>query len=85
MQKQSSCKITFNFQLKTAMLTDFITTNSNYGLYDLLVCIILHARAGLEIMAGQRTMSGLIGDLTGQTFVLPVMLTGQNSIILKMK
>ena len=34
--------------------------------------------AGLEITAGQRTMSGLIVDLTGQTFVLPVMLTGQN-------
>ena len=29
-------------------------------------------------------MSGLIVDLTGQTFVLPVMLTGQNSIVLKM-
>ena len=36
---------------------------------------------GLEITAGQRTMSGLIVDLTGQTFVLPVMLTGQNSIV----
>ena len=32
---------------------------------------------GLEITAGQRTMSGLIGALTGQTFDLPVMLTGQ--------
>ena len=41
--------------------------------------------AGLEITAGQRTMSGLIVDLTGQTFVLPVMLTGQNSIVLKMR
>ena len=41
--------------------------------------------SGLEITAGQRTMSGLIVDLTGQTFVLPVMLTGQNSIVLKMK
>ena len=40
---------------------------------------------GLEITVGQRTMSGLIVDLTGQTFVLPVMLTGQNSIVLKMK
>ena len=40
---------------------------------------------GLEITAGQRTMSGMIVDLTGQTFVLPVMLTGQNSIVLKMK
>ena len=41
--------------------------------------------AGLEITAGQRTMSGLIVDLTGQTFVLPVMLIGQNSIVLKLK
>ena len=41
--------------------------------------------AGLEITVGQRTMSGLIVDLTGQTFVLPVILTGQNSIVLKMK
>ena len=40
---------------------------------------------GLEITAGQRTMSRLIVDLTCQTFVLPIMLTGQNSIVLKMK
>ena len=33
-------------------------------------------RPGLKIMAGQRTMSGLIADLTGQTPVLPVILTG---------
>ena len=32
--------------------------------------------SGLEIMAGQRTMSGLIGGLTGQMFALPVMLIG---------
>ena len=31
-----------------------------------------HLTAGLEITAGQRTMSGLIVDLTGQTFVWPV-------------
>ena len=31
--------------------------------------------AELEIMASQRTMSGLIGELTGQPFILPVMLT----------
>ena len=31
---------------------------------------------GLEITAGQRTMSVMIGELTGQPFVLPVMLTG---------
>ena len=28
--------------------------------------------SGLKITAGQRTMSGLIADLTGQTLVLPV-------------
>ena len=33
---------------------------------------------GLEITAGQRTMSGLIGELTSQLFVLPVMLTSHN-------
>ena len=35
-----------------------------------------HHTSGLEITAGQRTMSGLIGDLTGQTLALPVKLTG---------
>ena len=34
------------------------------------------SNTGLEITAGQRTMSGLIWELTGQPFVLPVMLTG---------
>ena len=33
-------------------------------------------QAGLKIMAGQQTMSGLIADLTGQTLILPVILTG---------
>ena len=47
--------------------------------------LIKDQAAGLKITAGQRTMSGLIVDLTGQTFLLPVMLTGQNSIVLKMK
>ena len=37
-----------------------------------------------DFRAGQRTMSGLIVELTGQTFVLPVMLTSQNSVVLKM-
>ena len=32
---------------------------------------------GLKITAGQRTMSGLIEALTGQTFDSPVMLTVQ--------
>ena len=53
----------------------------------IVILFFLYTRVmtGLEITAGQRTMSGLIVDLTGQTFVLPVMLTGQNSIVLKMK
>ena len=33
-------------------------------------------QAGLKITASQQTMSGLIADLTGQTLVLPVILTG---------
>ena len=40
--------------------------------------VLLELKAGLEITAGQRTMSGLIGELTSQLFVLPVMLTGHN-------
>ena len=31
---------------------------------------------GLEITAGQRTMFGLIADLTSQTLILPVILIG---------
>ena len=53
---------------------------------SITVSIISHTNnLEIEIMAGQRTMSKLIVDLTGQTFVLQVMLTGQNSIVLKMK
>lgn len=45
-----------------------------------------HQGAGLEIMAGQLTMPRLIGDLTGQLFVLPVMLRCHIiMIMLKMK
>ena len=33
-------------------------------------------KSGLKITAGQRTMSGLIMGLTGQTLVWPVILTG---------
>ena len=32
-------------------------------------------QAELEITARQQTMSGLIGELTGEPFILPVMLT----------
>ena len=35
----------------------------------------LKVEAGLKITAGQRTMSSLIVDLTGQTLILPVILT----------
>ena len=38
----------------------------------------LRILTGFEITAGQRTMSRLIGELTSQLFVLPVMLTGHN-------
>ena len=36
----------------------------------------VHGRSGLKITAGQRTLSGLIADFTGQTAVSPVILTG---------
>ena len=38
----------------------------------LLVLYECTSQSGLKITAGQRTMSGLIADLTGQTLVLPV-------------
>ena len=38
--------------------------------------------SGLKITADQRTMSGLIVDLTGQTLVLPVILTGQTLVLI---
>ena len=43
---------------------------------DLHYPMIQFLITGLQITAGQRTMSGLIADLTGQTPVLPVILTG---------
>ena len=33
---------------------------------------LLSILTGLKVTAGQRTMSGLIVDLTGQTLILPV-------------
>ena len=42
----------------------------------MLQIVAFGSYAGLQITAGQRTMSGLIADLTGQTPVLPVILTG---------
>jgi len=43
----------------------FVTGSNNIG---------SNMDSGLKITAGQRTMSGLIEALTGQTFDLPVML-----------
>ena len=40
-------------------------------------CSIRCAGAGLQITDSQQPMSGLIGDLSGQPFILLVMLTGQ--------
>ena len=40
------------------------------------LCPSMESMAGLEIIAGERTMSSLIGKLTGQPFILLVMLTG---------
>ena len=37
---------------------------------------VVQHRSALSVGLGQRTMSGLIGELTGQPFILPVMLSG---------
>ena len=58
-------------------LNSFMKTMANKAGFDEKPRITNHS-AGLKIMAGQRTMSGLIEALTGQTFNLLVMLTGQN-------
>ena len=72
---------------KKRSLIEFEYVARNVFKADRLQMIVVAKKyiSGLEITAGQRTMSGLIVDLTGQTFLLPVMLTGQNSIVLKMK
>ena len=54
------------------------STSFNIKYYLFLVTYSIDLLAGLKITAGQRTMSGLIEALTGQTFDLPVMLTGEN-------
>ena len=51
--------------VKSSQVLDFFV---NFQLWE--------SWAGLEITAGQRTMSGLIGDLTGQILALSVKLTG---------
>ena len=50
----------------------------NHKVRTLRTHIILAFQRGprLEIMADQHTTSRLIGELTGQPFILPVMLTG---------
>ena len=54
------------------MSAEYHPTVSQYNLIDMILDC---DTTGLEIMAGQRTVSGLIGELTGQHFVMPVMLT----------
>ena len=62
-----------------------IKTYLDHESIEAIIDAFVTTNPGLEITAGQWTMSGLIVDLTGQTFVWPVMLTRQNSIVLKMK
>ena len=54
----------------------FFENNAKKSNLVVVVVLIVESKAGLEITAGQQTMSGLIGELTGQPFVLSVMLTG---------
>ena len=87
------CNCSFKVKFVNICQTSYISTENlfspskrkefNSGVFKLKTSRKLNS--GLEITAGQRTMSGLTVDLTGQTFVVPVMLTRQNSIVLKMK
>ena len=52
-----------------------------HRLWDSVWAAVGYKGPELKIMVGQRTMSGLIEELTGQPFVLPVMLTGHNYLI----
>ena len=58
--------------------TDRLLDQSSYNptSHKAMTIQTLTRRAGLKITAGQQTMSGLIGELTGQPFILPVMLSG---------
>jgi len=58
----------------------FVTAKSfsprqNHFRHGKIILTTAKSFSGLEITAGQWTMSGLIGELTGQPFVLPVMLS----------
>lgn len=60
-------------------LQEIPTDWESFGVLDIGSCLLMGGDlevAELEITASQRTMSGLIWELTGQPFVLPVMLTG---------
>ena len=61
-------------QVPLWLFTGFVLSRSEFK--SLASLVNSQLVAGLQIMAGQRTMSGLIVDLTGQTPVLPVILTG---------
>ena len=68
-----NAKLCYCTQVKpcmTMILTEITEIND--------IIMLLAVTTGLEITAGQRTMSRLIEELTSQLFVLPVMLTGQN-------
>ena len=79
------CKLTQLNHVKPVCILKQIYAGNHYRQQKRKETVTKRNVTGLEITADQRTMSGLIVDLTGQTFVLPVMLTGQNSIVLKMK
>ena len=52
-----------------------------HRLWDWVWAAVGYKGPELKIMVGQWTMSGLIEELTGQPFVLLVMLTGHNYLI----
>ena len=60
--------IDFNVYIGRAAGQDISANGLGYD----VVMRLMQPFPGLEITAGQRTMSGLMGDLTSQTFVMPV-------------
>ena len=60
---------------RMSIFLEYEKKNSKSNLV-VVVVFILESKAGIKITAGQQTMSGLIAELTGQPFILPVMLTG---------
>ena len=62
--------------IRKQALIIMINNDDDYTTTTTTTTTTITTTTGLKITAGQRTMSGLIADLTGQTLVCSVILTG---------